>query len=191
MNSDELGCGDMVASGGRVKGDEPHGQDVEGTICGVDHVGDLGEERQDGGEMAQTMVTVEAAYLAFIVLQDVGDGQYPSTAVMPRCTQHVIPKDSQMSHRVWPKFQVWVMVYVMQMAMTKMKAKKIGLGQGASEIVGWRVELPGKEDSEKHKGFGEDFGPCDDGKDLSKRDLEFLEGPRSQASGVSAAFRVS
>ncbi|TKC45807.1 hypothetical protein EI555_021310 [Monodon monoceros] len=190
----------IAAGGGRVKGDEPHGQDVEGTICGVDHVGDLGEERQDGDEMAQTMVTVEAAqtmvtveaaYLAFIELQDVGDGQYLSTAVMQRCTQHVIPKDSQMSHRIWPKFQVWVMIYVMQMAMTKMKAKKIGLGQGASEIVGWCVELPGKEDSEKHKDFGEDFGPCDDGKDLSKRDLEFLEGPRSQASGVSAAFRIS
>lgn len=112
-----------------MKGDEPHGQAVEGTICGVDHVGDLGEERQDGDEMAQTVVTVEAAYLAFVVLQDVGDGWYTSTAVMQRCTQHVIPEDSQMSHRIWPKFQVWVMVYVMQMAMTKMKAKRLVLAR--------------------------------------------------------------
>lgn len=41
-----MGCAEMmVVSGGCSEGDEQHGQDVEGTICGVADVGDLGEEQ--------------------------------------------------------------------------------------------------------------------------------------------------
>lgn len=44
-----MGCAEMmVVSGGRSEGDEQHRQDVEGTICGVADVGDLGEEQQNG-----------------------------------------------------------------------------------------------------------------------------------------------
>lgn len=68
----------------------------------------------------------------------------------------------------------------MLMDVTKMKIKRSSMAREPI-ISDWSVELPGKKGG-KHKGIGENCGQRDYGKDHSKRDLEFLEGSRSQAS---------
>lgn len=64
---------------------------------------------------------------AFAVLQGVHDGPVPVQS-NDRCrmgvVQHVMSEDSQMSYRIWPKLQVWVVVYAMLMGMTKMETKR-------------------------------------------------------------------
>lgn len=82
-------------------------------------------------EMAQTMAIMVAAWPAvrrLLYSSASVMAQYLSRAMTQRCrmeaVQHVTSEDSQMSHRIWPKLQVPVVIYAMLMGMTKMETKR-------------------------------------------------------------------
>lgn len=82
-------------------------------------------------EMAEMMAIMAAARPAvrrLLYSRASVMAQYLSRAMTQRCrmeaVQHVMSEDSQMSHRSWPKLQVWVVVYAMLMGVTKMETKR-------------------------------------------------------------------
>lgn len=130
-------------------------------------------------KMAQVMVTMEDTLLAFIVLPGMGDG-----SVLVQSNDAAMQVEGHAAHRCQDTVRCHIgFGQISRCGYTGIcdaegcdqgETQKVGYGQGGNEIVGWSVELPGKEDGGKHKGIGEDHGQCGYSKNPCKRDLEIL-----------------
>lgn len=139
-------------------------------------------------KMAQMMVTMEAAFLVFMVLQGMGDGSIPvqsndAEMQVGGPAARDARRQSDCTCDLAKVLGVDIMVYVMLMDVTEMKIKRLIMAR-EPVVIGWSVVLPSVEDGGQRKNIGEGCGQCGCGKDHTKRDPELLEGPRSQASGV-------